>query len=124
MGKVKLPADLHGLLRIDYTMGADVSALADHLEKEFRKNHSLATLVDHSSREFFISVRSLTSRLKTLALPPECMTRLVERFPTRETWAKAKPAEVAKILADAREDPDVAEFLLKQLRKSLATPVA
>ena len=118
-GKVELPADLNGLLRLDYTKDVPTKDLADHLETELRKNQSLSKLLDDDQREHFVSARKLSSGVRTLTLATDCYARLVEKFPTKESWQKAKVSEVARILDDEGEDSEAAELLLKQIRKTL-----
>jgi len=100
--KVELPADLGGLLRLEYSYGALARDLADHLETELRKNHGLATLLDDSKRERFVSARRLRGCITILNLPEDCLKRLVERFPTSERWEKVKVADVAKLLSEEK----------------------
>jgi hypothetical protein len=117
--KVELPADLGGLLRMEYSYGDATPALAEHLETELRKNSALAAMLDGSSRERFVSSRRLRGCVTILNLPDDCLKRLVERFPTVERWERIKVSEVAKLLNEENVDSEVAELLLKQIRKGL-----
>jgi hypothetical protein len=117
--KVELPADLGGLLRLEYALGSPMPALADHLETELRKNHALAALLDDSKRERFVSTRRLRGCITLLKLPEDCLTRLVERFPTSERWEMVKVADVAKLLSEENVESYAADLLLKQIRKGL-----
>jgi hypothetical protein len=117
--KVELPADLGGLLRLEYDHDAPVPALAEHLETELRKNHALAALLDDSKRERFVSARKLRGCITLLKLPEDCLTRLVERFPTSERWELVKVTDVAKLLSEENVESDAADLLLKQIRRGL-----
>jgi hypothetical protein len=92
--------------------------LADHLETELRRNDAVNLLLEEK-RERFVSVRRLTSCVKPVVLPIDCICRLVERYPSRERWLAAKLSDLAKLLAEEGEDPDVAELLLKKVRANL-----
>ena len=61
-GKVTLPADLQGLLRLDYTQDAATAVLADHLEKELRRSQAILDLLDDTSLDDYIPA----SKLKTV----------------------------------------------------------
>ena len=121
-GKIELPADLSGLLRLDYALDTGVAKLANHLEAELRKNRPLAALLDDDKREHFVSTRKLTSFVKPVTLSDGCVSRLVERFPTNENWDKAGIVEVSRLLAEEGETPDAADFLIAQIRKGLHVP--
>ena len=106
---------------IDYTRNAAVADLANHLEKELRKNQALTALLDDTRREHFVSARTLSGWVKLLHLPDGCLTRLVERFSTRERWEAAKVPDVASVLREQDVEADAADLLVKQVRKGLRT---
>jgi len=116
---VELPADLSGLLRVEYSKDATVSTLIDYLDSEFHKNHAVAALIDDSKREHFVSARRLIAAAAKFNGPTALFSRLAERIPTEERWEKAKPADLTPALTEYGCDADDADFLLKQIRKGI-----
>jgi hypothetical protein len=118
-GNVELPADLSGLLRVEYAKDATGSALSDHLDSELRKNQALAVMLDDSRREHFVSARRLIAAAAKFNGPPALFNRLAERIPTEEHWEQAQTADLTAALTEYGCDADDADFLLKQIRKGL-----
>jgi hypothetical protein len=118
-GRVELPADLSGLLRLEYDAQSEVSELAEHLEQELRKVQAIAALLDDDKRQHFVSPRKLGEYLRIVNLPEDCLRRLCERFPTKERWITVTEADVAKLLAEDGVEPDAADLVLRQISKGL-----
>lgn len=113
----RLPADLSGIIPLEYPLDVPTLHLCNHLETELRKNQGVAVLLDDDKREHFISARKLKGWVKRLTVPEDYFPRLVDRFPTRERWNTVNAADVAKLLDG--EDLEFVSLLLNEVRKGL-----
>lgn len=111
---MKLPADLHGHIYINYADTGDLS-LEGHLAREMRKNHTLASLLDDAEREHYLSPRELKRLTRFPQLPDEAFVRLTERFPTREQWRHVGPEDVRAHLGD---EGDLAPAFIKRVHEA------
>lgn len=118
-GKVKLPADLDGLLRLDYTQDAAVAPLADHLEKELRKAKSITDLLDDDSLDDFIPASKLKPWSRPFTLPDTAFDALGAKFATAQAWKQAKTEEVQQVVDAFGLDAEDAASLLKKIRKGI-----
>jgi molecular chaperone HtpG len=94
----KLPADLDGLLYVDYDPSLSAGDLADVIESEMRKRESIESLLKDTEREHYISPRTVRASIGRVQLDDRTLARLTDRFPTRQAWAKAAESEVAALL--------------------------
>lgn len=111
----KLPADLQGLLYVEYDPSLPATGLAAFLETELRKTASVDRLVKDPERERFISMRTAKQRVR-VPLSERSLTGLVERFPTLEAWARASERDVASHLDVG--DRDLAGVVLGRMQAS------
>jgi len=110
-----LPADLHGLIYIDYGNIKDRS-LSEYLREEMYRNQALKSLVDSTDKEHYISLRELR-RLSGFSHWHETVfQRLTERFHTKEMWKKTTEADLRPLLG---EDADLADAFLKRIREKI-----
>ena len=109
-----LPADLRGMLYIDYDM--DSPGLGEHLSRELRKNSHIRTLLDEGSPARYLSPDQLQS-LSPVILDSAIYERLATQFPTAEDWADAEDVKVAEILGPNHQA--FAKPLLDHIRQRL-----
>lgn len=107
-----LPADLRGLLYIDYNP-ADPD-LEENLDRALRKNSQIRALLDEGSPARFLSPAQLKA-IVPIKLEQTVIERLATRFPTADDWADAQPAEVAEILGP--DNQDFAGPLIERIRR-------
>lgn len=96
-----LPADLSGMLYINYDMSR--TGVEDRLAEELRKNNVIRALLDAESWENYVSATQL-KKLSPVSFDSESICdRLADKFPTAEAWAKAEEPAVARILGSKYE---------------------
>lgn len=117
-GKVELPADLAGLLRVDYSLEADEAALAEHLNRELRKSQALAGLLDEI-REMFVPAAKLREWCSTVKLSDTALQALVDKIPTVSAWRRADAKAVHQVVDGFDLDEDDAGLIVRKVRKGL-----
>lgn len=118
-GKVTLPADLQGLLRLDYNLDIPTEALAEHLEKELRRSKAISDLLEDSSLDDFVPVAKLKSLKGPFNLPDSAFDALGAKFSTAKAWKQATPEAVHQIVQDHGMDAGDATSLLKKIQKGI-----
>ncbi|MFI6596734.1 ATP-binding protein [Nonomuraea sp. NPDC050536] len=113
-GDADIPSDLKGMLYIPYSSGAG-GQLTEHLDREIRKSTALRELVEGDGWATYLSPGRLQEKIRPLALTPEVIKRLANRFPTVEDWQQAGADEVAAILGP--EESEFAEILIGKAGK-------
>lgn len=120
-GKVDLPADLAGLLRLDYSHQAAEEALAEHLDKELRRDQAIARLLDDEQRDRYIPAARLRSWSRSLNLSDAGFDALASRYPTRTAWQQAQASDVFALVQAFGLDEDDAALLLNKILRGMAT---
>jgi hypothetical protein len=111
----KLPADLHGLIYIDYSIAND-KKLSEYLREEMYRNQTLKALLDHGNAEHYVSWREL-KRLSGLShLSDSTFQRITERFPTKEVWEKTTESDLRPLL---EREGDLSNVFLTRVRENL-----
>jgi len=118
-GEVTLPADLQGLLRLDYNQEAAAKALEDHLEKELRRAKALSDLLDDGSLDDYIPASKLKQWCGAISLSEIAIAALSAKFSTAKAWKKAKPEEVHQVTDAFGLDGDDAANLLKKIQRGI-----
>jgi len=119
-GKVDLPADLGGLLRLDYNDQATEGELTEHLDRELRRDISIANLLDDEQRDRYIPAAKLRPWSRPFDLSAAGFDALANRFPTRSAWQGARPDEVHQIVADFGLETEDASLLLNKIHRGIA----
>ncbi len=120
-GKVELPADLAGLLRLDYSHQAPEEALTEHLDKELRRDQAIARLLDDEQRDRYIPATRLRPWSRPFALSDAGFDALASRFPTRTAWQQAQAGEVFALVQAFGLDKDDAALLLNKILRGMTT---
>ena len=94
--RAELPADLQGLIYLQYDLSHSREKLRAWLETELRKNEKIAALIDDAEREHFLSHRRLRE-LSSVNLDDSQVAALGARFPTMERWRTATAEFVIEI---------------------------
>ncbi|MCU0755369.1 MAG: ATP-binding protein [Xanthomonadales bacterium] len=118
-GKVTLPADLGGLLRIEYALDSAAKELADHLEKELRKSAAITALLDMADLDDFVPVTLLRQYSRPYALQENTLQALATRFSTAGAWRQAEATRVLELVAADGLDPDDAAGLIRKIQRAL-----
>lgn len=113
-GRPALPADLQGLLYVEYDPSLSPEELAVLLEKELRKTAAVDKMLN-AQRERFVSARAVKQRLRKINLDEKSVRSLAGRFPTVEAWLRALEAEVSALVEPA--DRDYAGIVLSQMQR-------
>jgi molecular chaperone HtpG len=111
----KLPADLNGLIYIDYSNNND-ERLADYLREEMYRNQTLKSLLDHTNKEHYVSWRELKRLSGLTHLPDATFQRLAERFPTKQVWKKTTESDLRPLL---QREGDLSNVFLTRIRENL-----
>jgi hypothetical protein len=118
-GKVELPADLGGLLRIDYRREAEVTAVADLLERELRKFDVIQKLLEDSRMAAYVSVSKLRAYLSRFNVPDSVFQSMGARFSTVSVWKQATVDQIYDLVKDHGFDRDDAQSILKKIQNGI-----
>ena len=118
-GKVTLPADLDGFLRLDYAQDATTEDMVEHLEKELRKSKSINDLLNDHTLGQFIPALKLKTWSRPFAMPDKAFDLLGGRYSTVQAWKQAKVNDVHEIVAAFGLDADDAANLLKKINRGI-----
>ena len=119
-GKVKLPADLDGLIRLDYTQSAELLALTDHLDKELRKVQAISELLDTIGLDEYISPARLKVWSRGIDISSAALGALSAKFATASAWKKVTAEEMHRIVSSfGFDDLDTVAVLLKKILKGI-----
>jgi hypothetical protein len=120
----KLPADLAGMIYVDYSLCLPPNAttndtiyskeMADFLEQEMKKDTRITRLLN-DKREKFLSIIRLRNISRNL-VSDASYHRLAEAVPTVERWKSITEDEVKKLIID-RDEQDAAELLLLRVKR-------
>jgi molecular chaperone HtpG len=125
----KLPADLQGMIYIDYSrcqqsavpkvrLGPDCAEL---LEKEMRADVRISKLLSDSGRHRYLSAYRLQSMIKLGLISESSCRRIAEEIPTQEAWLNVTEATISRLLDDSERDS--CSLLIQRVRRALQ-PVA
>jgi molecular chaperone HtpG len=118
-GKVTLPVDLAGLIRLDYNRGSPTAELADHLAKELRRMNEITNLLDDSGMDDYIPYAKLKSLNLPYKLPDLTYEALATRFGTSTAWKEAKTEAVHQIVQQHDLDVEDAASLLRKIQRGI-----
>lgn len=110
-----LPADLQGLIYVNYDAALSNKELIDSLEYELNKSEKLLKRLRVKEREHFLSKRRLIE-LASIKLDEKQCGALVKSYPTIQKWTNATSVEVARI---AGLRPRAAEALIEDVRSAI-----
>ncbi len=106
-----LPADLGGLIYLDYYDTGE-SSLQDYLAEKMGTNMELKGLLDDAKWEQYLSHRELKRLSRFSHLPDAVFQRLSELYPTHEIWKSLQPDDLKPHLG--RED-DLAKTIIGRI---------
>ncbi len=107
----RLPADLGGLIHLDYAKALN-GDLADFLAEEMRRNVDLKAVLDEERWERFVSPRQLKRLSRFSHLGDAVFDKLSELYPTLETWQNVHVDDVRPHLG---AEGDLAPNLIRRV---------
>lgn len=112
--KATLPADLQGLLYLQYDAAAAPDDLVKVLEGGLANDERLKQRLGAMKRERFVSARRLLE-ITSVRLEPRQAEALARKYPTLQRWTAATPEAIAQV---AGLRPGAAALLLEEVRSS------
>jgi molecular chaperone HtpG len=109
-----LPADLQGLLYVDYDPSLPADELAKFFEGELRKTDCIDRMLKNPQRERFVSARAVRDEFPKIKLDEKSVQKISDHFRTIEGWAKASEKEIAALVEPA--DRQFAGIVLSQMQ--------
>lgn len=120
----KLPADLCGLLRMNYRYEDETEALSKHFEIELRKSIPVAALLDDARFEHFISPAKLMSWCSNLKLSDAAFVKMGQKYATPKAWKLATAGDVYSLLLEFDKTKRFAGHVLETIHDEIEKRVA